>query len=127
MVNGNGDCFDTAFDTAFDLKDKYPGTVYVCHGRPIGRGPIDGIEFWHAWVEIRTDDGELVIDRSNGLDFAGPAPAYYAVGQIDPAKVIAYPIEDAVAKILEYRHYGPWSDEYPPLPWPTEDDEDDDY
>lgn len=95
-----GNCYSTAVREA----EKLSPDALVCHGLAEGRGPIEGVYHGHAWVEL----GPLVIDRSNGADFAGPAVLYYALGNLK--NVRRYRQDEVRRLLLEHQHYGPWEE-----------------
>jgi len=123
-----GDCYEAALDTARDLlTDNAADTVFICHGRPTGQGPIEGVVHGHAWVEVeqrveipddapdefKTLAGHVVVwvhDRSNGKDLVYPAALYYNVGRIDPDQVRRYTAAEAFKLMLRHEHWGPWHD-----------------
>lgn len=96
-----GNCYSTAVREA----EKVGPEALVCHGTAIGQGPIDGIPHGHAWVEV----GDIVIDRSNGADFVGPAVLYYALGKL--TNIRRYSQDEVRRLLLEHKHYGPWEEE----------------
>jgi hypothetical protein len=54
-----------------------PGAVLV-HGTVTGQGPIAGMRYGHAWIEV----GDVVLDPSNGRFVCARKSAYYAAGEI---------------------------------------------
>lgn len=112
-----GDCFPVAAKMV-----KADPTLFLCHGQPLGQGPIAGIRHDHAWVERDTCHliphplgGEpvpytatTVLDRSNGKDVELSQTLYYLAGAIDPATVRRYTHDEAVALMDSTGHYGPW-------------------
>ena len=108
--NKGGDCYEVAanyvLDHAFIVgKDQH---LTLVHGVVTGQGPIEGIQYGHAWVE----DGGTVIDLSNGRDIRFPKALYYSLGDCKPKFV--YTPEQVREKVLSIGHYGPW-DYNPPL------------
>lgn len=98
---GHGDCFRVA---ATIVTDGDPD-MELCHGTPVGRGEANGGQrYHHAWVE----QGDRVIDRSNGLNLNVSRGAYYSLGRIDEASVTRYTPAEARRLLLEHEHYGPW-------------------
>jgi len=102
-ANRGGDCFEAAgryiIDHAIVGSEK---TLVLVHGLVTGQGKIQGVEFSHAWVE----DGDIVIDTSNGRDIQMPKAAYYALGHI--RKTFRYTLDEARKKFLQFKTYGPW-------------------
>lgn len=109
---GDGDCFMAAIDNLMAPDAEEYGGFVVAHGRPVLRRPPHD-RFWHAWNE--SADGLWAIDRSNGGNRLLPRFMYYALGNIDPGEVTRYTGREVVEKMLEYKHAGPWTPEYPPL------------
>ena len=98
---GEGDCYEAAAKLLYAHR-SCPGIVLV-HGTVTGQGPIAGIRYGHAWIEI----GDVVLDPSNGRFVCARKAAYYAVGEI-AEPVTRYAFEEAARQMLETRHYGPW-------------------
>ena len=99
-----GDCYEAA--GKYMLSNSDSGCVLV-HGIPMGQGPIAGIRMGHAWVE----QGDLVIDNSNGRSVKMPKAVYYALGQIE--FTIRYTMAEFMEKVLESKHWGPWDRRIP--------------
>ena len=80
--------------------------ILLVHGEVSGQGPLEGVRFGHAWIEI----GDEVIDKANGKNIRMPKDVYYAVGNIKdkPGKLFKYTWSEARRKMLEHEHYGPW-------------------
>lgn len=107
-MGANGDCYEAAgqfmmMQCQFGQPDC-EGMVLV-HGEVMGQGPLEGVTYGHAWVELNG----TVIDKSNGRDLHLPTVLYYSVGRIDEIdNVIKYPWSEARKKILDHEHWGPW-------------------
>jgi hypothetical protein len=99
--NKGGDCFEAAGNFIVNNRHEKDDLILV-HGLVTGQGAIAGIKFAHAWIE----DGDLVIDKSNGRDIKIPKMLYYALGNVK--KTFRYTAEEAVEKMLDVGHYGPW-------------------
>jgi hypothetical protein len=99
--NRHGDCYSAAGKYILDHPHK-PDLFFLVHGIVTGQGPIAGIKYGHAWVE----EGDLVIEVSNGRNLRLPKAVYYALGQIE--KTIRYSATEAVKKMLSSHHFGPW-------------------
>jgi len=119
-----GDCYEAAGKYIMDMCNDSGCHSTLVHGEVAGQGPLAGVRYGHAWVE----DGNTVIDKSNGRDLEMPKAIYYAIGQIaspdmskwgtpegmqDPelfsgGNLHKYTWEEAREKILEYGHWGPW-------------------
>lgn len=129
-----GDCYEAAFHYIMDhvlgmgVKDPQHGLRLV-HGEVAGQGPMVGTTFGHAWIE----DGDLVIDQSNGRDIRMPKAVYYVLGRIDELDNIhVYTPEEARDRVLQHGTYGAWDLEgkhpsYIKGPEWEGDDEDEDY
>ena len=98
---GEGNCYEAAAKLLYAHR-SCSGIVLV-HGTVTGQGPIAGIRYGHAWIEI----GDVVLDPSNGRFVCARTSAYYAVGEISEP-VACYAFEEAARQMLETRHYGPW-------------------
>jgi hypothetical protein len=98
-----GDCFEAAGKYMMDQKMRGAdeGLVLV-HGEVTGQGPIEGLKYGHAWVE----DGDWVIDKSNGQDLRLPKEIYYALGRV--GKVHRYDYRKFARKVTDTGHWGPW-------------------
>jgi len=80
----------------------------LVHGEVTGQGPpppagVGGVQYGHAWIE----DGNTVIDTSNGRHLVLPRAVYYKVGGIG-SNVYRYTVAEARAKLVSTRVYGPW-------------------
>ncbi len=96
-----GDCYEAAVRFVIG-NSRCPG-IQLVHGEVTGQGPIAGIRYGHAWVEI----GDVVIDPSNGRIVCAHKNAYYAIGKITTS-VVRYSPSEARRLMLEALHYGPW-------------------
>lgn len=113
--NGDGDCMEAAanlmmrFHTPFfgkQLQSK-SGNPILVHALVYGQGAVKNLRFPHAWVE----DGDTVIDQSNGRDIQMDKRVYYAVGKIDPKQKGAYKtytFKEMKKKLTSTGHYGHW-------------------
>ena len=103
---GLGDCYEANGKHIMDncVFDSKCGLI-LCHGEVMGQGPLEGVQFGHAWVL----DGNTVIDVSNGRFVRMPKKLYYAMGAIDQIdNVHYYNWPQAQRAILKYEHWGPW-------------------
>lgn len=110
MSEPTGDCYEAAAKyivdkvLAFWAKDPKPDLLLV-HGEVAGQGPLEGRRLGHAWVE----EGDMVIDVSNGRDIWMPKELYYSIGRIDEINNLhVYTPEEARKKILQSKTWGPW-------------------
>jgi hypothetical protein len=94
-----GDCYLAAGKLAMDNED-----YVLVHGMVSGRGELAGKRFGHAWVE----DGDTVLDYSNGNNLRIPKEVYYAIGNIKDEDCIKYTSTDACVMMLKEKHWGPW-------------------
>jgi len=114
-----GDCYEAAAKYMMDECNFGADDcdIVLVHGEVGGQGPLEGVRYGHAWVE----DGDTVIDKSNGKDLRMPKVVYYALGQInretfggggyDPVggqNVHRYTWPEVRKKLLDYKHWGPW-------------------
>lgn len=105
---GTGDCYLVAGRIVSLDETSVSPHLRLCHGTPVGQGPLKGKPVPHAWVEL---SGDTVIDRSNGLDVAMRREKYYEIGQIKEDEVRRYTKEEALEHMLKSGHYGPWEEE----------------
>ena len=112
--DGSGDCMQAAanlmlrfYTDLYGKREKSKGSPVLVHALVYGRGEVKGLRFPHAWVE----DGDEVIDKSNGLNVRLPKKLYYTLGKIDPNQKGAYKkyaFSDMKKKLISTGHYGPW-------------------
>jgi hypothetical protein len=94
-----GECFHNAFFFA----DQNPAWDIV-HGIPLGRGPIDGVRYAHAWNEITHNGVRWAYDAAT--DLLMPAQLFYLLGAINLS--IAYTYREARELVRQTQHTGPW-------------------
>ena len=119
-----GDCYEAAGKYIMNECMADDCDLILVHGEVAGQGNLAGIRYGHAWVE----DGNTVIDKSNGRNLHMPVPFYYSLGQIaspdmskwgtpegmwDPdlftgGNLHKYLWPEARQKILDSGHWGPW-------------------
>ena len=113
--DGDGDCMIAAahlmlrFNSNFFGKKEQSksGKPILVHALVHGQGSVKGLRFPHAWVE----DGDMVIDQSNGRDIRMDKRVYYAIGGIKPKEKGAYATYNYIQmtrKLRDTQHYGPW-------------------
>jgi len=105
MLGGQGDCYD-ANGSYFVEKALFPGNdkgLRLVHGEVTGQGSLEGVKYGHCWIE----DGNTVIDVSNGRNIRMPKSEYYKLGRIED-NIHVYTPEEARRKINQYEHWGPW-------------------
>ena len=103
----NGDCYQAAIEYLWSKYafEKPETEIKIVHGEVAGQGPLEGLTFGHAWVE----QGDVVVDPSNGRMVTMPRQLYYALGCISQINNMhAYDLEAVRRKILETKTYGPW-------------------
>ena len=100
-----GNCYEAAGKFLMDQSLFGEKGMTLVHGEVAGQGPLEGINFGHAWVE----HNGMVIDKSNGRDIKIPVQVYYALGQIDRIdNTHRYTWGQANKKIASTGHWGPW-------------------
>jgi len=112
--DGDGDCMEAAANfmmrchsNFFGEQEKNMKGAVLVHALVWGQGTVMGMRFPHAWVE----NGDTVIDRSNGRDIRMDKRVYYAMGQIKPKETGTYKVytyQEMKKKLTSTRHYGPW-------------------
>ena len=117
-----GDCYEAAGKFILNLsllhmddegevagsEAKAEGLVLV-HAEVRGQGPMEGVNFGHAFVVEQVAGIEVVIDKSNGRDIRLPKPFYYMIGGIeDIGNYHEYTPTEMFRNMLKYRHWGPW-------------------
>ena len=99
--NGDGDCMSAAADLMMRYHSSFfgkqikattsdPRGAVLVHALVHGQGSAKGLRFPHAWVE----DGDTVIDVSNGRNIRMNKKIYYAFGRVDPKQKGAYYVYD---------------------------------
>ena len=106
-AGGAGDCYE-ANGRYFMNQAVSPGSdkgMRLVHGEVTGQGSLSGVNYGHAWIE----DGNTVLDKSNGRNVRMPKDVYYALGQIDRNDNIhVYKPEEFRRKVMQHEHWGPW-------------------
>ena len=107
--NKHGDCFVVALNTFLEDPENYT----LVHGVVTGQGPIEGIEYCHAWVIDESTD--TVIDNTLPASYSKlPVNMYYRIGKIEITK--EYDYKQVLKMIDKYGTYGPWDkvfEQYP--------------
>ena len=92
------------YQNAFHGLDKYPGSVLV-HGIVTGQGPIEGVTYGHAWLEVEgIGEGTYCVDFNACL--ALPKEIYYRIGK--QKYTVTYTASEAAKLARKAGHYGPW-------------------
>ncbi len=95
-----GQCYKSAFDVQVRLREWT-----LVHGIVTGQGPIAGLEYGHAWLEITDASGiEWVFDPTRKDVY--PKAFYYLAGNISFTQ--RYSVAEAFAMADETMNYGPW-------------------
>lgn len=106
LGNGAGDCYEAAFTLITECS--FPLPAFLCHGAVTGYGPIEGVRYGHAWVELHGDANFLVLDHSNGRRMTVFGPVYYEAGQVNPEEVRRYTRTEALANFIMFETFGYW-------------------
>jgi len=102
--HAGGNCYETAANYIIDnLFSRGPSDMVLVHAEVTGQGPIDGLKYGHAWVEI----GGIVIDNSNGNNIKLPTEVYYRMGQVG-SNIYKYTPEEVRRWLIDSGTYGPW-------------------
>ena len=96
-----GDCYVAAGRYMMDNGGMSSNIVLV-HGEVSGQGPLKGVRFGHAWIEI----GGNVLEVANGRHMTLPKEVYYVIGNVD--KTHKYGYKEFLEKIKQTGHWGPW-------------------
>jgi len=106
LTAGIGDCYEAAGKLVMDRGILGPDKkLILVHGEVMGQGPLEGVQFGHAWVL----DGSTVLDYSNNRRLEQPKSVYYAIGRIlEIGNWHHYTVNQMRKKILQYQHWGPW-------------------
>lgn len=106
-----GNCYQIVRDVAIRVA-HLATEVRIVHGIAVGRGPIEGVRFGHAWIECVVNDGDdVVVDVSNGIKprFIDRGQ-YYLLGKINSRECIKYTIAEHLALALKHENWGPWTE-----------------
>ena len=116
-MSGGGDCFTAAVNYMID-NGHGNKNLRVVHGMVAGQGSLHGWDFTHAWCE----DGDNIIDNSNGTNMKIPKQLYYLIGNIKPEECRYYDMNGVFEQIEKYSVTGPWEieNEVRPLHWNRE-------
>ena len=101
--SGEGDCFVVSARAM--LNNDLPGLKLV-HAYVLGQKHLKGKRFPHAWNEI----GDVVFDNSNGRKIIMRKEQYYDLGKVvqKPKQYAIYDRHEAIKKMAQTKHYGPW-------------------
>jgi len=104
---GTGDCFEVAGRTMVDMTEEQEMSgMKMVHAYVYGEGDLKGRRFPHAWNE----QGDVVLDNSNGNNIVMRKEQYYPLGGIvkESGAYATYAKEDCLIKMLKHGHWGPW-------------------
>ena len=104
MASRLGDCYEA--NGRYFMENTYQNPkLRLVHGEVMGQGELQGISYGHCWCE----DGNEVLDFSNGRDIKIDKKIYYALGQVDRLNnTFTYDQESFNERISEFEHWGPW-------------------
>lgn len=110
-----GDCFKVAAQLGqlcADEPDLDRSEVLVVHGIVTGgAGRVAGIRYWHAWVEMKTSAGWIVLDHSNDKQLNVKRASYYRAARIDQREIWRFTIAEARHCLgVVWGTWGPWVD-----------------
>lgn len=97
MTAARGDCFKTAADFVASHSD-----ATLVHATVRGQGPLEGMRYEHAWIEV----GDLAIDLSNGNLITLPAVLYRKAADLTHER--RYDQQQTCRLLITEGHYGPW-------------------
>jgi hypothetical protein len=98
-----GDCFDSAYNYIINNGSKNKNLKLV-HSVVSGQGKLSGKRYTHAWCE----DGDNVIDTSNGNNFQVFKMLYYGIGNVNPNQGKYYDYNETLRMSNKYGNKGPW-------------------
>lgn len=99
--NKHGNCFVAALHKFMENPRRYT----LVHGVVSGQGPLEGIEYCHAWVIDENTDQVIDMTLPSGNQKM-PVGLYYAIGRISITK--EYKASDVAKMLDKYGTYGPW-------------------
>lgn len=106
IIEEKGDAFESAINYMLNgsmLQNR--SNLVLVHGKVTGQGPIRGVVYLHAWVE----DGDEVIDVSDGKNAKMSKFLYYSIGNIKDT--YKYTVDVMINNILKFKTMGPWKNE----------------
>lgn len=101
VPEARGFCFDRSAKWLVLEQGREFEQAKLVHGTVMGQGPLDGVRFAHAWVEI--DD--WVFDVSQA--FLSPKGAYYEIAQAED--IVSYSGTEAAVNLMKEKNWGPWA------------------
>lgn len=108
-VKATGDCFMNAAKYVLEIRTQHDLTLVHCVVTGTG-GPVEGVEFSHAFVIENIGDLKVAIDPSKSLHEPTilPLDLYRAIGNV--RKEIHYDRFEARRMLLVHEHYGAWNE-----------------
>jgi hypothetical protein len=116
---GQGNCYQAANTLLLAAEELGLRNPVVVQATVMGQGELEGVRFGHSWLEAdaqsMTDPQGNEVTFRNAYDFASgnahvmPDALYRHIGQVE--NVHEYDADEAMAKMLETRNYGPWTDD----------------
>ena len=107
--NKHGNCYVVALHKFMENPKRYT----LVHGVVTGQGPLEGLQYNHAWVI--DERNEQVIDMTQPAGHQRfPVGIYYMLGKISLTR--EYKAKDVYKMLDKYGTYGPWDkvfDAYP--------------
>jgi len=106
MSKKKGDCYFTAGRAIMDVYGQGEGEAFLVHAIVQGRGPLDGEEFGHAWIEI----GPICYDFANGHRLMMTRDDFYRLGGVEekPRRYAKYSPREAMKMMADSGNFGPW-------------------
>jgi len=110
-LKGTGDCYKANADYLMKLQftdEKKLDDYMLVHGLVTGQGKIQGVRYTHCWLE----NGNDVIDKSNGKELKLPKRIYYNFGKIKEKDLVRYTPKQAFEQMVSTGVYGPWDKKF---------------
>jgi hypothetical protein len=105
-----GDCYEAAAGFLIERAGPFqqgPDRYELVHAEIKGQGPLKGLTYGHGWVE-NLDTG-FTFDMSNDREVIMPTSKYRQLSGVEEiGNEYRYDFEEARAKLLQHKHYGPW-------------------
>ena len=105
--NKNGNCFEVALNKFMQNPKRYT----LVHGVVTGQGPLEGIQYCHAWVIDEKTDKVIDMTLPSGKQQI-PVGLYYYIGKISITK--EYDASEVLDMLDKYGTYGPWDSIFDP-------------
>jgi hypothetical protein len=102
-ANKGGNCYFNCLTASLREFLSIPD-LKIVHGEVGGQGPLTGIRYGHAWLEL---SDQIVWDHNGGMV---QRDVFYRIGAIDPDEVDRYSRDEAVALALQHNDCGPWGE-----------------